>query len=225
MQPIPMITLRNGAQVPALGQGTWNMGESAAAASAEVRALQAGIDLGMTLIDTAEMYADGQSERVVGKAIAGRREQVYLVSKVLPHNTSERGTIAACEGSLKRLGTDHLDLYLLHWRGSHPLAATIAGMETLMAQGKIGGWGVSNLDTDDMDELADTPGGEQVLCNQVLYNLSRRGIEYDLLPQAEQSGVAVMAYSPIEQARILKQAALKAVAQRHGVTPAQVALA
>ncbi|QBP73781.1 aldo/keto reductase [Herbaspirillum huttiense] len=225
MQPIPMITLRNGAQVPALGQGTWNMGESAAAASTEVRALQAGIDLGMTLIDTAEMYADGQSERVVGKAIAGRREQVYLVSKVLPHNASERGTIAACEASLKRLGTDHLDLYLLHWRGSHPLSATIAGMETLMAQGKIRGWGVSNLDTDDMDELADAPGGEQVLCNQVLYNLSRRGIEFDLLPQAEQSGVAVMAYSPIEQGRILKQAALKAVAQRHGVTPAQVALA
>ena len=225
MQPIPLITLRNGAQVPALGQGTWNMGESAAAAGAEVRALQAGIDLGMTLIDTAEMYADGQSERIVGRALAGRREQVYLVSKVLPHNASERGTIATCEASLKRLGTDHLDLYLLHWRGSHPLAATIAGMETLMAQGKIGGWGVSNLDTDDMDELAEAPGGEQVLCNQVLYNLSRRGIEYDLLPQATQSDIAVMAYSPIEQGRILKQPALKAIAQRHGVTPAQVALA
>ena len=225
MQPIPLITLRNGAQVPALGQGTWNMGESAAAAGAEVRALQAGIYLGMTLIDTAEMYADGQSERIVGRALAGRREQVYLVSKVLPHNASERGTIATCEASLKRLGTDHLDLYLLHWRGSHPLAATIAGMETLMAQGKIGGWGVSNLDTDDMDELAEAPGGEQVLCNQVLYNLSRRGIEYDLLPQATQSDIAVMAYSPIEQGRILKQPALKAIAQRHGVTPAQVALA
>ena len=225
MQPIPLITLRTGAQVPALGQGTWNMGESAAAAGAEVRALQAGIDLGMTLIDTAEMYADGQSERIVGRALAGRREQVYLVSKVLPHNASERGTIATCEASLKRLGTDHLDLYLLHWRGSHPLAATIAGMETLMAQGKIGGWGVSNLDTDDMDELAEAPGGEQVLCNQVLYNLSRRGIEYDLLPQATQSDIAVMAYSPIEQGRILKQPALKAIAQRHGVTPAQVALA
>ena len=225
MQPIPLITLRNGAQVPALGQGTWNMGESAAAAGAEVRALQAGIYLGMTLIDTAEMYADGQSERIVGRALAGRREQVYLVSKVLPHNASERGTIATCEASLKRLGTDHRDLYLLHWRGSHPLAATIAGMETLMAQGKIGGWGVSNLDTDDMDELAEAPGGEQVLCNQVLYNLSRRGIEYDLLPQATQSDIAVMAYSPIEQGRILKQPALKAIAQRHGVTPAQVALA
>lgn len=225
MKPIASLTLRNGTPVPILGQGTWNMGESSAAASAEVRALQAGIDLGMTLIDTAEMYADGQSERIVARAIAGRREQVYLVSKVLPHNASERGTIAACEASLKRLGTDHLDLYLLHWRGSHRLAATIAGMQTLMAQGKIRGWGVSNFDTDDMDELIAQPGGDQVLCNQVLYNLSRRGIEYDLLPQAADCGVAVMAYSPIEQGRILKQPALKAVAQRHGVTPAQVALA
>ena len=225
MKPIPLLTLRNGAQVPALGQGTWNMGDSAAAASAEVRALQTGIDLGMTLIDTAEMYADGQSERIVGQAIAGRREQVYLVSKVLPHNASERGTIAACEASLKRLGTDHLDLYLLHWRGSHPLSATIAGMQRLMAQGKIKGWGVSNLDTDDIGELLAEPGGDQYLCNQVLYNLSRRGIEHDLLPQALESGVAVMAYSPIEQGRILKHPALKAVAQRHGVTPAQVALA
>ncbi|BEV13473.1 hypothetical protein HBDW_02610 [Herbaspirillum sp. DW155] len=150
---------------------------------------------------------------------------MYLVSKVLPHNASERGTIAACEASLKRLGTDHLDLYLLHWRGPHPLSATIAGMQTLMAQGKIRGWGVSNLDTDDIDELMQEPGGDQYLCNQVLYNLSRRGIEHDLLPQAVENGVAVMAYSPIEQGRILKHPAIKAVAQRHGVTPAQVALA
>ncbi|MCP1575649.1 oxidoreductase [Herbaspirillum rubrisubalbicans] len=225
MKQIPLITLRNGAQVPALGQGTWNMGESGAAAATEVRALQAGIDLGMTLIDTAEMYADGNAERIVGQAISGRRQQVYLVSKVLPHNASQRGTIAACEASLKRLGTDHIELYLLHWRGPHPLAATVEGMEKLVAQGKIGGWGVSNLDSDDIDELLQEPQGSHYLCNQVLYNLSRRGIEYDLLPQALEQGVAIMAYSPIEQGRILKNAALGSVAQRHGVTPAQVALA
>lgn len=225
MKPIPLITLRNGAQVPVLGQGTWNMGESRATAATEVRALQAGIDLGMTLIDTAEMYADGNAERIVAQAIASRREQVYLVSKVLPHNASKRGTIAACEASLKRLGTEHIDLYLLHWRGSHPLAATIEGMQALVAQGKIGGWGVSNLDTDDMAELLEETEGEHSLCNQVLYNLSRRGIEYDLLPQAQENGMAVMAYSPIEQGRILKNPALHAVAQRHGATPAQVALA
>ncbi|WP_044528235.1 aldo/keto reductase [Herbaspirillum sp. B65] len=225
MKQIPLITLRNGAQVPALGQGTWNMGESGAAAATEVRALQAGIDLGMTLIDTAEMYADGNAERIVGQAISGRRQQVYLVSKVLPHNASQRGTIAACEASLKRLGTDHIELYLLHWRGPHPLAATVEGMEKLVAQGKIGGWGVSNLDSDDIDELLQEPQGSHYLCNQVLYNLSRRGIEYDLLPQALEQGVAIMAYSPIEQGRILKNAALGSVAQRHGMTPAQVALA
>ncbi|WP_288392918.1 aldo/keto reductase [uncultured Herbaspirillum sp.] len=225
MKQIPLITLRNGAQVPALGQGTWNMGESGAAAATEVHALQAGIDLGMTLIDTAEMYADGNAERIVGQAISGRRQQVYLVSKVLPHNASQRGTIAACEASLKRLGTDHIELYLLHWRGPHPLAATVEGMEKLVAQGKIGGWGVSNLDSDDIDELLQEPQGSHYLCNQVLYNLSRRGIEYDLLPQALEQGVAIMAYSPIEQGRILKNAALGSVAQRHGVTPAQVALA
>ncbi|NQE50490.1 aldo/keto reductase [Herbaspirillum rubrisubalbicans] len=225
MKQIPLITLRNGAQVPALGQGTWNMGESGAAAATEVRALQAGIDLGMTLIDTAEMYADGNAERIVGQAISGRRQQVYLVSKVLPHNASQRGTIAACEASLKRLGTDHIELYLLHWRGPHPLAATVEGMEKLVAQGKIGGWGVSNLDSDDIDELLQEPQGSHYLCNQVLYNLSRRGIEYDLLPQALEQGVAIMAYSPIEQGRILKNAALGSVAQRHGVMPAQVALA
>lgn len=225
MKQIPLITLRNGAQVPALGQGTWNMGESGAAAATEVRALQAGIDLGMTLIDTAEMHADGNAERIVGQAISGRRQQVYLVSKVLPHNASQRGTIAACEASLKRLGTDHIELYLLHWRGPHPLAATVEGMEKLVAQGKIGGWGVSNLDSDDIDELLQEPQGSHYLCNQVLYNLSRRGIEYDLLPQALEQGVAIMAYSPIEQGRILKNAALGSVAQRHGVTPAQVALA
>ncbi|WP_075256027.1 aldo/keto reductase [Herbaspirillum camelliae] len=225
MKPIPLLSLRNGQSVPVLGQGTWNMGESPAQASAEVRALQAGLDLGMSLIDTAEMYAEGGAERIVAKAIAGRREQVYLVSKVLPHNASKRGTIAACEASLKRLGTDRIDLYLLHWRGTHPLAATIEGMEALVSQGKIGGWGVSNFDTDDINDLLEQAHGEHYLCNQVLYNLSRRGIEYDLLPQAQQARIAVMAYSPIEQGRILKHPALTALAQAHGVTPAQIALA
>ncbi|MFJ3048301.1 aldo/keto reductase [Herbaspirillum chlorophenolicum] len=225
MTQIPLVRLRNGDQVPALGQGTWNMGESAAQAAAEVKALQAGMELGMTLIDTAEMYADGGAERIVGRAIAGRRDEVYVVSKVLPHNASRRGTIAACEASLKRLGTDRLDLYLLHWRGSHPLSATVEAMQALVAQGKIRGWGVSNLDTDDIDELLEEDNGGQCLTNQVLYNLSRRGIEYDLLPESLERGVPIMAYSPIEQGRILKNAALSAIAQRHGVTPAQVALA
>ncbi|OWY26623.1 aldo/keto reductase [Herbaspirillum robiniae] len=225
MKAIPTIKLRNGDLIPALGQGTWNMGESPAQAAAEVRALQAGIELGMSLIDTAEMYADGGAEKVVGKAIAGRRDGLYLVSKVLPHNASRRGTIAACEASLKRLGTDYLDLYLLHWRGSHPLSATVEAMQTLAAQGKIRGWGVSNLDTDDIDELLEEENGDKCLSNQVLYNLSRRGIEYDLLPQSLERGVPVMAYSPIEQGRILNNAALAAVAQRHGATPAQIALA
>ncbi|MFL9924788.1 aldo/keto reductase [Herbaspirillum lusitanum] len=225
MKDIPRITLNNGLQMPLLGQGTWNMGDSAAHAAAEVRALQAGIDLGMTLIDTAEMYADGNAERITGQAIAGRRDEIFLVSKVLPHNASKRGTVAACEASLKRLGTDRLDLYLLHWRGSHALAATVEAMQTLVGQGKIRGWGVSNLDTDDMDELRQTPDGDLVQTNQVLYNLSRRGIEFDLLPDSIARGVPVMAYSPIEQGRLLKDAALNSVARRHAATPAQIALA
>lgn len=225
MQAIPTITLKNGDRVPALGQGTWNMGESAARAADEVRALQHGIDLGMTLIDTAEMYGDGGAEKVVGKAIAGRRDDVYLVSKVLPFNASRAGTVKACEASLKRLQVERIDLYLLHWRGTHPFSATIEAMETLIDQGKIGAWGVSNLDNDDMHELLALDNGANAQVNQVLYNLSRRGIEFDLQPYCAQQGVAIMAYSPIEQGRILKDAALVAVAKRHGVTPAQVALA
>ena len=225
MKPIPTITLKNGDRVPALGQGTWNMGESAARAADEVRALQHGIDLGMTLIDTAEMYGDGGAEKVVGKAIAGRRDAVYLVSKVLPFNASRTGTVKACEASLKRLQVERIDLYLLHWRGTHPFAATIDAMETLIDQGKIGAWGVSNLDLDDMQELLEQDNGHHVQVNQVLYNLSRRGVEFDLLPFGAEQNIALMAYSPIEQGRILKEPALGAVAQRHGVTPAQVALA
>ena len=225
MKAIPTITLKNGNRVPALGQGTWNMGESAARAPDEVRALQHGIELGMTLIDTAEMYGDGGAEKIVGKAIAGRRDEVYLVSKVLPFNASRAGTVKACEASLKRLQVETIDLYLLHWRGTHPFAATIEAMETLIDQGKISAWGVSNLDNDDMHELLALDNGANAQVNQVLYNLSRRGIEFDLQPYCAQQGVAIMAYSPIEQGRILKDAALVAVAQRHGVTPAQVALA
>lgn len=225
MKAIPTITLNNGDRVPTLGQGTWNMGESSAAAAAEIRALQHGIDLGMTLIDTAEMYGDGGAEKVVGKAIAGRRDEIYLVSKVLPFNASRQGTIKACEASLKRLNVERIDLYLLHWRGSHPLAVTVAALETLVAQGKIGAWGVSNLDHDDMHELSALDHGDQVQVNQVLYNLSRRGIEFDLQPYCAQQGVAIMAYSPIEQGRILTDATLNAVARRHQATPAQIALA
>jgi len=225
MKQIPTTVLRNGARVPVLGQGTWNMGETATSAADEIKALQAGIALGMALIDTAEMYADGGAEKVVGRAIAGRRGEVYLVSKVLPHNASRKGTIAACEASLKRMGTDHIDLYLLHWRGSHPLSATVEAMQMLVAQGKIGGWGVSNLDVDDIDALLALEHGKQCLVNQVLYNLTRRGIEFDLLPQAGQLDMPVMAYSPIEQGRLLGHPALATIAQRHDATAAQVALA
>lgn len=225
MKQIPTTVLRNGARLPLLGQGTWNMGENAASAATEVKALQAGIALGMTLIDTAEMYADGGAEKIVGRAIAGRRDEVTLVSKVLPHNASRRGTIAACEASLKRMGTEHIDLYLLHWRGSHPLSATVEAMQTLVAQGKIGGWGVSNLDVDDIDELLALEHGRQCQLNQVLYNLTRRGIEFDLLPQARALAMPVMAYSPIEQGRILDHPVLAGVAQQHAATAAQIALA
>jgi diketogulonate reductase-like aldo/keto reductase len=225
MRDIKQVTLPCGLAVPALGQGTWNMGESAGSAAAEVRALQRGLDLGMTLIDTAEMYADGGSEKVVGKAIVGRRDAVFLVSKVLPSNASRRGTIAACEASLRRLGVEQLDLYLLHWRGRYPLAETVEAFETLIRDGKIQHWGVSNFDTDDMEELGELAGGEHVQANQVLYNLSRRGIEYDLLPWSIEHRVPIMAYSPIEQGRLLLQASVKDVARRHSATPAQIALA
>jgi diketogulonate reductase-like aldo/keto reductase len=201
------------------------MGESAGSAAAEVRALQRGIELGMTLIDTAEMYANGGSEKVVGKAIVGRRDEVFLVSKVLPSNASRRGTIAACEASLRRLGVEQLDLYLLHWRGRYALAETIEAFETLIRDGKIRQWGVSNFDVDDMMELGELTGGDGMQTNQVLYNLSRRGIEYDLLPWSIEHKVPVMAYSPIEQGRLLLQACVTELARRHSATPAQIALA
>lgn len=219
------ITLPSGEQVPALGQGTWFMGESARRHADEVASLQAGIDLGMTLIDTAEMYGDGGAEELVGEAIAGRRDKVFLVSKVYPHNASRRGAIAACERSLQRLNTDCIDLYLLHWRGQVPLAETIEAFEALQRSGKIRHWGVSNLDIYDMQELLQAPGGDKVAVNQVLYNLTRRGIEYDLQPLLRTRSIPLMAYSPIEQGRLLNAPALRTIAQRHQATPAQIALA
>ncbi len=222
---IPIIRLPNNAEVPALGQGTWNMGEKYSAEKREVESLRAGIDLGMTLIDTAEMYAEGGAEKIVGEAIRGRREEVFLVSKVYPWNAGRTGVIEACERSLSRLGVDRIDLYLLHWRGDYPLAETVEAFEGLKASGKIGAWGVSNFDTQDMEELLDVPGGRNVAANQVLYNLSRRGIEYDLLPWCQQRQIPVMAYSPIEQGRILHHPELIRTAKANQATPAQVALA
>lgn len=220
------VVLPDGTAVSAVGQGTWYMGEGGRSAKAEAEALRLGIDLGMTLIDTAEMYADGGAEEVVGQAIAGRREQVFLVSKVYPHNASRSGVPAACVRSLKRLGTDVIDLYLLHWRGGVPLAETVAAFETLRAEGKIRRWGVSNLDPADMRELLGVKDGGGCAVNQVLYNPEHRGIEFDLLPWQGERGIPVMAYSPVGQGgRLLKNPALAAVAKRHGVSPAQVAIA
>ena len=219
------VTLPSGEQVPALGIGTWMIGEDPSCRAEEIATLQRGIDLGMTLIDTAEMYGDGASERLVGEAIEGRRDSVFLVSKVYPHNASRKGTAAACERSLKRLGVDHLDLYLLHWRGGVPLSETVEAFERLQAQGKIRHWGVSNLDPGDMAELCEQPGGEQVAVNQVLYNLSRRGVEWDLLPWCEARRIPVMAYSPVERSRLLQHRGLAALAGRHHLTPAQLAIA
>ena len=201
------------------------MGEKARRRQDEIAALKLGLDLGMTLIDTAEMYGYGGAEIVVGEAIAGRREEVFLVSKVLPHNATRSGTIEACEHSLKRLRTDRLDLYLLHWRGAPPLAETLHAFAALMRTGKIRHWGVSNFDLSDMEELWALSGGRDAATNQVLYNLTRRGIEFDLMPWCRQRRIPIMAYSPIEQGRMLKHPALKHVAAFHDATPAQVALA
>ena len=219
------VTLPGGTKVPALGQGTWYMGDSTAKRAGEIAALQAGIDLGMTLIDTAEMYGSGRSEELVGEAVAGRRDQVFLVSKVLPSNASRQGTKKACEKSLKRLRTDVIDLYLLHWRGSYPFEDTVAAMLELKQEGKIRHWGVSNMDVDEMDEIVSVRKGNTCAVNQILYNLSRRGVEYDLLPWCTKHAVPVMAYSPIEQSRILGDRTLASVAKRHNATPAQAALA
>ncbi len=201
------------------------MGEKARRRQEEIAALRIGLDLGMTLIDTAEMYGDGEAEVLAGEAIAGRRQEVFLVSKVLPHNATRSGTIEACERSLKRLRTDRLDLYLLHWRGAPPLADTLHGFAALMRAGKIRHWGVSNFDLSDMEELWTLSGGRDAATNQVLYNLTRRGVEFDLMPWCRQRRIPIMAYSPIEQGRMLNHPTLKNVAAFHEATPAQVALA
>jgi len=224
------VQLPDGTTVPAIGQGTWYMGERNSDLRAEVKALQQGLDAGMTLIDTAEMYADGGAERVVGEAISGRRDDVFLVSKVYPHHAGGAKAIAACEQSLKRLKTDCLDLYLLHWRGSIPLHDTVAAMEKLQQSGKIRRCGVSNLDTDDMQALWKIPGGNACMTNQVLYHAAARGIEFDLLPWCEEHSVPVMAYCPLAQAGKLRHDVLTApvmqeIANARGVSSAQIALA
>ena len=219
------LRLESGDEVPMLGLGTWGIGEARTRGADMVTALQLGLDLGMTLIDTAEMYGDGGAEEVVGKAIAGRRDGVFLVSKVYPHNATRKGAVAACERSLKRLGTDRLDLYLLHWRGSVPLAETLAAFQALRDAGTIRHYGVSNFDVADMEELQSLAGGDATTSNQVLYNLARRGIEWDLLPWCRERKVAIMAYSPIEQGRLLGKRRLVALAKARGVSPAQIALA
>lgn len=219
------VTFPNGESVPALGQGTWMMGEQRSRRHAEIAALRAGVDLGMTLIDTAEMYGDGASETLVGDALHDVRDRVFLVSKAYPQNASRKRLGAACEASLRRLKTDRLDLYLLHWRGSVPLGETVEAMEALKASGKIRRWGVSNLDTDDMEELVAAGGGGDCATDQILYNLSRRGSEHDLLPWLDRRRMPVMAYSPVEQGRLIDDPTLVRVAKTIGATPAQVALA
>ena len=211
--------------MPQLGQGTWRMGESPRARKDEVAALKLGLDLGLTLIDTAEMYGTGGAEAVVAEAMAGRRDECFIVSKVLPENATKAGTIAACERSLKRLKTDRIDLYLLHWRGEPALEETLAGFEALKASGAIRHWGVSNFDVDDMEELFRLAGGAACATNQVLYNLRRRGIEVGLLPLCRERAIPIMAYSPFEQGRLLRERMLTQVAIRHRATPAQIALA
>lgn len=218
------VKLPDGTLVPALGQGTWMMAERADRRVEEIAALRTGIDLGMTLIDTAEMYADGESERLVGEALRGCREAVFLVSKAYPQNASRDRLPRACEASLKRLGTDHLDLYLLHWRGRVPLAETIGAMDRLVEAGKILRWGVSNLDVDDMEELA-AAGGGACATDQILYNLMRRAPEHDLLPWLARHNVPVMAYSPVEQGRLIREQVLAEIAADLGATSVQVALA
>lgn len=223
--PIPTAKLPGGGAMPTYGLGTWFMGENSRTRADEVAALKLGLDLGATLIDTAEMYGSGGAEEIVGEAITGRRDEVFIVSKVLPENATRRGTIAACERSLKRMRTDRIDVYLLHWRGSPPLEETLDAFATLKRDGKIKAWGVSNFDTDDMEELARLPAGGNVQTNQVLYNLSRRGPEFDLTPWGRQRGIPLMAYSPVEQGALARSAKLQAIASRHDVTPAQIALA
>jgi diketogulonate reductase-like aldo/keto reductase len=214
-----------GRPIPVLGQGTWLMGEARDKRQAEITALRLGLDLGMSLIDTAEMYGEGGAEEMIAEAIDGRRAQVFLVSKVYPHNATRQGVVEACGRSLRRLKTDYLDLYLLHWRGSVSLAETLEGFQSLKRAGKIRDYGVSNFDQADMKKASALPGGDEIAVNQVLYNLRRRGIEWDLLPWCRDHRIPVMAYTPFEQGAILDHPQLKQLASRHRATPAQVALA
>jgi diketogulonate reductase-like aldo/keto reductase len=219
------VKTRSGAVMPNLGLGTWRMGENAAARREEIAALRLGIDLGMRLVDTAEMYGRGGAETVVADAIEGRRDDVFIVSKVLPQNASYAGTIAACERSLERLRVDRIDLYLLHWPSEHPLGETLRAFTALHEQGKILHYGLSNYDLDELSAAEGLPGGRRIGANQVLYNLERRGIERKLLPWCASRNIAIMAYSPLEQGRLRPDDRLRLVAQRHDASPAQIALA
>jgi diketogulonate reductase-like aldo/keto reductase len=225
MKTLSKVALPDGEQVPVLGQGTWKMGESRSRHKDEVAALRLGLDLGMTLFDTAEMYAEGGAEEVVAEAIKGRRREAFIVTKVYPHNASQAGMVAACERSLKRLKTDRIDLYLLHWRGGIPLVETLAGFLALKTAGKIRHYGVSNFGVADMRELGKLPGGRGVVTNQVLYNLKRRGVEFDLLPWMRAAGLPTMAYSPLEIGPLARAAALRKIAERRGTSVMQIALA
>lgn len=218
-------TFADGQSVPVLGQGTWEIGDDPATRDAEMAALSRGIDLGMTLIDTAELYGDGRSERLVGEVIAGRRDEVFLVSKVRPENASEMKMMLSCERSLERLGTDRLDLYLLHWQGRVPLEETVAAFEELVDEGMIARWGVSNLDLKTMQRLEGIDGGERCAANQLLYHLGSRGIEFDLLPWMQARDMPMMAYSPLGRGGLLEHPVITAIADRHDASPAQVALA
>lgn len=225
------VTLKDGTGVPALGQGTWFLGENRMSYQAEKEALQAGISAGMTLLDTAEMYGEGKAECLIGDAIRGMdREKLFLVSKVYPHNAGRRHIFKSCMASMERMGVDYIDLYLLHWRGGIPLSETVACMEQLKKEGKIRRWGVSNFDTDDMEELWRVPGGQNCAVNQVLYHVGSRGIEYDLLPWMREHGVTLMAYCPLAQGGDLKRGlyespVLKEIAANHHATVSQVLLA
>jgi diketogulonate reductase-like aldo/keto reductase len=226
------VTLPDGETRPALGLGTWRMGEAAGARRTEVAAVRSALEMGYRVIDTAEMYGEGGAEEVVGEAVAGAlrdgtlaREQLFVVSKVYPHNASRAGVRAACDRSRQRLALDHIDLYLLHWRGPHALADTVAGFEALRADGHIRHWGVSNFDRDDMEELARLPDGARCAANQVYYSLGERGAGFELLPWLQQRSVPLMAYCPIDQGRLAGHGTLQAIGARHGATAAQIALA
>ena len=224
------LNLPSGEPVPVLGQGTWGLGEDHTKREREITTLRLGLDLGMTLIDTAEMYGEGAAEKLIGEAIADRRQEVFLVSKVYPHNAARQGALQACERSLNRLKTDYLDLYLLHWLGSVPLAETLEAFQSLKQAGKIREYGVSNFDQNDMEEATSLPGGQEIVIDQVLYNLAQRGIEWDLLPWCRDQGLPVMAYSPIEhsssdQTGMLARPEIKSIVSRHNATAVQVALA